>query len=141
MLCNVSYNSKEIKEAIDELAGKGFSFRERLKLGGTGSPKLKIQEASNEIAALLNLENSINYCNIELRPRGLIVSFRSILETYAWVVPYYRLSTFKSDDTWSFYCDKEYVKLKNSLGFSSVNEFFIKMQKLKSESFTDITSI
>ncbi len=141
MLCNVSYNNKEMKEAVDELVGKAFSFRERLKLGGTGSPKLKIKEASSELAALLNLDNSINYCNIELRPRGLIISFRSILETYAWVVPYYRLSTFKSEDTWSFYCDKEYVKLKNSLGFNSVNEFFIKMQKLKSESFTDITSI
>ena len=141
MLCNVSYNNSDIKESIDELVGKSFSFRERLKLGGTGSPKLKIQEASVEISSLLNLENSINYCNIELRPRGIIVSFRSILETYAWVVPYYRLSTFKSHDTWSFYSGEEHLKLRNSLGFSSVSDFFIKMQNLKSESYTDITSV
>ena len=82
MIKNLSYNSKKINTVLLELVGRPFSFIERLKLGGIGSNKLVIADASKEIVELLRLDNNVNYCNIEIRKNGLIIRFRSLLETY-----------------------------------------------------------
>ena len=81
MIKNLSYNSKKIKTLLFELVGGPFSFLERLKLRGIGSSKLVITDASKEIIELLRLDNNINYCNIEIRKNGVIIRFRSLLET------------------------------------------------------------
>ena len=76
MLLNISYNDIEQKKEIDKLVGKPFSIKERFKMGGIGSEKLIISSASVNIRNLLLLDNNINKCNIELRPKGIIVFFR-----------------------------------------------------------------
>ena len=48
MIKNLSYNSKKINTLLLELVGRPFSFIERLKLGGIGSNKLVISDASKE---------------------------------------------------------------------------------------------
>ena len=70
MIKNLSYNSKKINTVLLELVGRPFSFIERLKLGGIGSNKLVIADASKEIVELLRLDNNVNYCNIEIRKNG-----------------------------------------------------------------------
>ena len=81
MLLNISYNDIKQKNEIDKLVGKPFSIKKRLKMGGIGSEKMIISSASVNIKNLLLLDNNINKCNIELRPKGIIVFFRSLLET------------------------------------------------------------
>ena len=93
MLYNVSYNDKKITRKIDEELGKPFTLKERFQLGGIGSPKLHITEASMEIQNLLILDNNLNTCNIEMRPKGIILRFRSLLETYGLIIPYYKLTS------------------------------------------------
>ncbi|TFG74044.1 MAG: hypothetical protein E4H26_08785, partial [Flavobacteriales bacterium] len=95
MLVNVSYNNKEITRKVDDEVGRPFTLKERWAMGGIGSPKLFITEASIEIQNLLLLDNNLDTCNIEMRPKGLIVRFRSLLETFALVVPYYKVSVYK----------------------------------------------
>ena len=92
MLLNVSYNDPKIKKQINSEVGAPFSLRERWKLGGIGSSKLKITHASIDIHNLLVLDNNNNSCNIELRPKGIIVRFRSLLETYGLIIPYFKFS-------------------------------------------------
>ena len=87
MLLNVSYNDKKITEKIDNEVGKPFTLKERFAMGGIGSPKLHITETSLEIQNLLILDNNLNTCNIEMRPKGIIVRFRSLLETYGLIIP------------------------------------------------------
>ena len=91
MLLNVSYNDRKIKEQIDKEVGPPFSLIERWKIGGIGSSKLSITHASIDIHNLLVLDNNSDNCNIELRPNGIIIRFRSLLETYGLVIPYYKL--------------------------------------------------
>ena len=111
MIKNLSYNSKKIKTLLFELVGGPFSFLERLKLRGIGSSKLVITDASKEIIELLRLDNNINYCNIEIRKNGVIIRFRSLLETYGLVIPFYKLIIFKGESKiYSFYKDKHYIK-------------------------------
>ena len=112
MLANVSYNNKAQRESIDTLVGKPFTLMNRLKLGGVGSPKLHVVSSSKEIDSLLILDHNDNTCNIELRPKGIILRFRSLLETYALVIPYYKLTLYKGKaQEYSIYIDKQFVKV------------------------------
>ena len=113
MLLNVSYNEPDIKEKIDTAVGKPFSLRERWAKGGIGSSKLVITQTSIDIHNLLILDNNRNTCNIELRPRGVILRFRSLLETYALVIPYYKLTLYKGKaQEYSIYKDKQFIKVE-----------------------------
>ncbi|MGB5227801.1 MAG: hypothetical protein WBN55_06020, partial [Eudoraea sp.] len=97
MLVNVSYNNRDLTSKIDNEVGKPFKLKERWAMNGIGSPKLFITETSIEIGNLLLLDNNLNSCNVEMRPKGIIVRFRSLLETYALVIPYYKLTIYKGD--------------------------------------------
>jgi hypothetical protein len=82
-------------------------------MGGIGSPKLEIVSSSATIHSLLVLDHNTNYSSIELRPKGIILRFRSLLETYALVIPFYKLTIFKGDTgIYSVYMDDYFVKVK-----------------------------
>lgn len=95
MLLNVSYKDREIDAQIEAEVGRPFSLKERFKLRGIGSPGLPITAASIGIHNLLILDHNTNSCNIEMRPGGIIIRFRSLLETFALVIPYYKLVLYK----------------------------------------------
>ena len=132
MLLNVSYNNKEIKQKIEDTVGKPFTLKERWKLGGIGSPKLFITDTSIEIGNLLKLDNNLNTCNIELRPKGIIVRFRSLLETYALIIPYYKLSLYKGEaQVYSLYKDHYFIKVKSDR--KAVKQFLKKILDYKAD--------
>lgn len=113
MLLNVSYNRPKIKKQIDDAVGKPFSLVERIKMRGIGSGKLIIDSTSIQIHNLLVLDNNQNVCGIEIRPQGILVSFRSLLETYALVIPFYKLKIYKGQsDVYSIYRDDYFIKVK-----------------------------
>ena len=113
MLLNASYNHPERREKINEEVGRAFTLMERIKMKGVGSHKLFITSTSIEIHHLLILDKYINTCNIEIRPDGIIVTFRSLLETYALVIPYYKLKLYKSKaEEYSIYRDHYFIKVK-----------------------------
>lgn len=132
MLQNVSYNNKKQQGEIDSLVGKPFTLLKRLKLGGVGSPKLYVTTSSKEIDALFLLDHNDNTCNIELRPKGVILRFRSLLETYALIIPYYKLTLFKgTSNAYSVHTDHHKVSV--SAQSESVRLFFKKIQQQKAK--------
>lgn len=132
MLLNVSYNNKVITKKVDEAVGKPFTLKERWALGGIGSPKLFITGASVEIRNLLILDNNLDCCNVELRPRGIIVRFRSLLETFALVIPYYKLSLYKGDSAvYSIYKDHHFIKVRSDT--EAIRKFFKKLLNHKTD--------
>lgn len=113
MLVNDSYNHKEVNRKILEAVGMPYSIWTRIKMRGIGSPRTTIIDASVEINLLLDLDNNANWCFIELRPKGIIVRFRSLLETYALVIPWWKLVIFKSEaDAYTLHCDGNFVRVK-----------------------------
>tara|TARA_B100001059_G_C17508337_1_gene414520 strand:- start:128 stop:529 length:402 start_codon:yes stop_codon:yes gene_type:complete len=131
VLKNVSYNNSKIKSEINDVLGNPFTIFERIKLRGVGSPKYIISQTDSIITNLLNLDNNTNQCNIELRPKGIIVSFRSLLETYALIIPFYKLKLFKGQsNVYSIYIDKYFIKIlaKNK----NEHDFIKKINKFKS---------
>lgn len=130
MLLNVSYDDPKIKEKIDAAVGKPFSLKERWVKGGIGSPKLVINQSSIDIHNLLVLDNNLNTCNLELRPKGIILRFRSLLETYAMVIPYHKLNLYKGKaQEYSIYKDKQFVKVVADT--KAVFKFFSKISAEK----------
>jgi hypothetical protein len=134
MLVNVSYNNKEINRRIDAEVGKPFGLKERIKYAGIGIGRLVITEASVQINNLLILDNNRNVCGIEMRPAGIIVGFRSLLESYALVIPYYKLSLYKGRaEEYSIYRDNYYIKFQARAKDKSIHRFVKKVLAAKSE--------
>lgn len=132
MLYNVSYNNKEITRKIDNEVGKSYTLPERFKMKGIGSPKLIITEASIQIHNLLVLDNNRNQCNIEIRPEGIIIGFRSLLESYALVIPYFKLVIYKGKaEEYSIYRDNYFIKIEAKSGDKRVHKFIQKVLDMK----------
>ncbi|MFS4493666.1 hypothetical protein [Maribacter sp. 2308TA10-17] len=132
MLVNVSYKNKAVTRKVDGLVGKPFTLKERWNMHGIGSPKLFITETSIEINSLLILDNNTNSCNIEMRPKGIIVRFRSLLETFALVIPYYKLTVYKGDfAVYSIYKDHHFIKVKSDT--KAIQKYFRKMLDYKAD--------
>lgn len=132
MLFNVSYNDPEVKRKIDEEVGRPFSFLERMMMGGNGSPKLIITGASIQIHNFLILDNNRDICNIELRPAGIIIRFRSLLETYGLIIPYYKLNLYKGQaQEYTLYRDNYFIRI--SAADKSTHEFMKKVLHYKAE--------
>ena len=132
MLLNVSYNEVEVKKSIEAAVGKPYPLRDRWKMGGVGSSKLLISATSIDIHNLLILDNNRNTCNVELRPKGIILRFRSLLETYALIIPYYKLTLYKGKaEEYSIYKDQQFVKIvAKTMG---THKFFSKISAEKAK--------
>lgn len=133
MLVNTSYNEKKINQTINELVGKPFGLIDNIKLNGIGSPRLDIIKTSEEIATLLSYDNNRNFCNVELRPKGIIIRFRSLLETFSLIIPFYKLVIFKPANSFTLHMDHHFISIDAPLKNKSVNSFMEKLNQFKAE--------
>jgi hypothetical protein len=133
VLRNITYNNPIIKEEINLKVGASFSFIQRLKMGGIGSKRMVIIDSSADITELTSYQKSIVYCYLELRPTGIIVHFRSILETIGWIVPYHHLSIFKNGKQFSLHAAGSFVKI-GGINNTAADEIFIrKLMRFKQD--------
>ena len=97
MILNNNHNDSEIRRQVDEALGKPYSLLERIKQGGIGSGRLLIHDASEPLANCLAKDHDLKYASMELRPKGIILYLRNKINEYMWIIPYYKLSIYKSD--------------------------------------------
>ncbi|MEM7297687.1 MAG: hypothetical protein AAF391_05410 [Bacteroidota bacterium] len=97
MIFDTSYSDKETKRQIDNAVGKSYTFKERWKMGGIGSPRMSIAEISNEYKQYMKPDHYVTNANIELRPKGILVHFRHKLQAYTWVMPYSTLKIITTE--------------------------------------------
>ncbi|WP_194851122.1 hypothetical protein [Nonlabens antarcticus] len=132
MLHNVSYNNREIERKIALEVGPMLTLKERWKLKGSGSPRLYVTDCSIHIYNLMVLDINANTCNIELREKGIIIRFRSLLETYALPIPYYKLTLYKGRaEEYSLYRDNYFFKIRADK--KGIHKFIEKISQLKSD--------
>ncbi len=134
MLVNNTYRDPELKEKLIEQVGKPFTLIERIKLGGIGSPKLHIVGSSVEINNLLMLDNRIHTCNIELRPKGILIGFGVRLETYLLVIPFYKLTIYKGKaEEYCIYKDNYHIKIKVKNTDTAIHQYIKKVLNYKAD--------
>jgi len=140
MLYNISYKDLKIEREINELVGKPFTILESIKKGGIGSPKLFITRCSSTIYDLLHVNNSAKFCNIELRPKGILIGFQSRLDIFVLAIPFYKLVIFKPGDSITFHVDHHYISVDYSKNTKNIESFIKKMEveKLKATPYSPL---
>ena len=83
-----TYKNLRIKEEIIQTVGPSFSFMQRLKFRGIGSPRMVIEERDPFFDEYTNPAHYLTYANFELRPKGIIVHIHKTLENFNWALPY-----------------------------------------------------
>jgi hypothetical protein len=130
MVLNTSHSDPKIESQISALVGESFSLLKRFEMRGIGSPKLEILQASTDLHNILSVNQDRLRCSIELRPKGVIIHFKSRLDTYALPIPYHKLSIYKGEsNSYSLFMDQ--YKLKINASDSMVKAFIQKVLNAK----------
>lgn len=132
MVYNTTYKNEDYNTESAALVGVKFTFLERLKLGGIGSGRLIIKNTSPKLNSTQLKFSEIDYANVELRPKGIIIHYTRKLERYSWVIPYYRLVIYSSKH-FSIYADGNYMQLYKNKNYFENKKFINKMIHLKNE--------
>lgn len=111
MLLDSTVLSKEKINEIAKLVGPAYTIWDSLRLKGIGSTKLNISGYSDDFKGFLELDSNNNYCNIELRPNGIIVHLNKRATRYSWAIPFYKLSLFHSDD-YSIHSNGKFLRIQ-----------------------------
>lgn len=132
MVLNTTYYNKEHKQMLNDFVGTRFSFFESLKMGGTGSKRMIIEEVSPNLRLLMNTVSDINYANIELRKKDIIVHVNKGLKNFAWAIPYYQLVIYKTNGA-SIHAQGKFIHFLNNKTFRENKRFFNKLliEKIK----------
>lgn len=130
MLFNTSYTNKDYAKESTHILGKPFSFFEKIKMGGSGSSRLIIKELSPKLEPKNMQPIDLNYANIELRPKGIIIHFTNKLDRYSWIIPYYRLIIY-STQRFSIHSNGKFIHFKKNKNYQDNKKFISRMTDLK----------
>ena len=134
MLINISENFHEKKDMITNQIGKPFDLEQRKKLDGTVLRDLAVTAASIDVYNLMILNEGQSFCNLEMRNKGISISFKAKNDTYALVIPFYKLKIYKGKaEEYSFYKDHYFVKVKAGAKESEIHQFIKKLRNFKAD--------
>lgn len=132
MVLNTSHSDRKVDRQISTLVGEAFSILKRFEMRGIGSPKLEILQTSTDLHTLLAVNQDRLRCSIELRPNGILIHFKSRLDTYALPIPYHKLSIYKGEAaTYSVFMHQ--YKIKFSAKDPKVKAFITKVLNEKAQ--------
>ena len=130
MILNTTYTNKDNDATIDNLVGKPYSFLTKFRMKGIGSGRMIIDKVSPKLERALLNGPDINYANIELRPKGILVRITRRLDNFTWIIPYYQLYTYMTNGL-SIHGQGEFLHFKNDRFLKNNKEFIRKMLNLK----------
>ena len=130
MLLNTTYTNKDNDATIDNLVGSPYSFIKKLRMKGIGSGRMIIDKVSPKLERALLNGPDINYANIELRPKGILVRITRRLDNFTWIIPYYQLYTYMTNGL-SIHGQGEFLHFRNDRFLKNNKEFIRKMLNLK----------
>ena len=113
MIYNTTHNNKEAEAIFNDLLGKPYSFLKAIKMGGVGSKRMIIDEVSPRFLRYMNTVSDINYGNIELREKGILVHINKGLQNFSWAIPTYQLHIYKTSG-FSIHAYGNFVRFKNN---------------------------
>lgn len=132
MILNTTNTNKENSKIINNLIGKPYSFFSALKMKGVGSKRMIITEVSSKFQKYINKISDINYANIELREKGILIHINKGLQNFSWAIPFYQLHTYKTDG-FSIHAQGNFVRFKNNKLLKENRKFIDKIVDLKIE--------
>jgi len=132
MLFNTTLNNKDATATMNDLLGKSYPFLKAIKMGGVGSKRMMIDAVSPGFLKVINAVSDVNYGNIELREKGIIVHINKGLKNYSWAIPYYQLHTYKTKG-FSIHAQGNFVRFKSNKLLKENKQFIEKIINCKIE--------
>lgn len=132
MIQNTTYFNKEVQSIFNDLLGSPYSFFKAIKIGGTGSKRMMIEEVSPNFKKYLNTVSDINYANIEIREKGILIHLNKGLKNFSWPIPFYQLHIYKTNGI-SFHAHGNFIRFKNNKLLKENKKFINKIMNLKIE--------
>ena len=129
---DTTYKSEKNDEAIRNLLGYPFGFWQKMKLKGIGSRRMILVKTSPRFEKYKNRVSDINYLNVELRPKGILIHLGKGLKNFSWAIPYFQLSLFKTH-VFSFHGQGEFLSVACDKNFFGNKYFFEKMEQLRND--------
>ncbi|MEO1032233.1 MAG: hypothetical protein AAFX55_12550 [Bacteroidota bacterium] len=130
MILNTTHHHPEHKQIIADLIGSSFSLVQKLKMHGVGSKRMIVDEVSPNMQSMMNKVSDINYANIELRPKGILVMINQGLKNFTWIIPYYQLVIYKVNGS-SIHAQGRFIHFRNNKTFKENKKFFDKLMDEK----------
>jgi hypothetical protein len=132
MVLNTTHFDRDHKQMLTDLVGRSFTLLESLKMKGVGSKRMIIGNVSPNLSTYMNTVADINYANIELRTKGILVFINKGLQNFTWAIPYYQLVMYKTNGA-SIHAQGKFIQFKNTKTFKENKRFFTKMldEKIK----------
>ncbi|MDP5082407.1 MAG: hypothetical protein NWP87_07115 [Winogradskyella sp.] len=126
MILNTTHYNADHKQLIADLIGDSYSLVQKWRLGGVGSKRMIVDEVSPNMQSLMNSVSDLNYANIELRPKGILILINKGLKNFTWIIPYYQLVIYKTNGS-SIHAQGRFIHFKNSKTFKENKKFFDKL--------------
>ena len=132
MIFNTTLKNKDAIATMNDLLGEPYSFMKAIKLGGVGSKRMIIDAVSPGFLKLINAVSDINYGNIELREKGIVIHINKGLKNFSWAIPYYQLHTYKTEG-FSIHAQGNFVRFKSNKLLKENKSFIDKIINYKIE--------
>lgn len=130
MLFNTTHTSKEVTAKINDKVGRPFSLLQSIKMKGVGSKRMIVDEVSPNLAVILNAVSDVNYGNIELKPKGILIHVTKGLQNFTWAIAYYQLVVYKINGS-SIHANGKFIHFRENKTFKENKKFFDKMMSEK----------
>ena len=132
MIFNTTLKNKDATATMNDLLGQPYSFVKAINLGGVGSKRMIIDAVSPGFLKLINAVSDINYGNIELREKGVVIHINKGLKNFSWAIPYYQLHTYKTEG-FSIHAQGNFVRFKSNKLLKENKKFIDKIINCKIE--------
>jgi hypothetical protein len=128
---NISYTDRETERLINTEMGNPYSLLHKIKLNGIGSRRMIIENFSANMKHLVLKVSGIQYANIELRPKGIIIHINQGVYTYAWTVPFFRLSVY-NPHFFTIHGNGNFIQFNKEKSWKENRTFLQKIIRMKS---------
>jgi hypothetical protein len=132
MIHNTTHFNQEAQSIFNDVLGHSYSFFKAIRIGGTGSKRMIIDEVSPNFKKYMNSVSDINYGNIEIREKGILIHIIKGLKNFSWPIPFYQLHIYKTNGI-SFHAHGNFIHFKNNKLLKENKKFIDKIMNLKIE--------
>ena len=132
MIFNTTHKNKDAEATINDLVGSAYTFFEAIKKKGVGSKRMMVSDVSPNFRNIMNVVSDINYANIEIRKKGILVHINKGLKNFSWAIPFYQLYMYKTDG-FSIHAQGNFIKFTSNKLLKENKKFIEKLVDLKIE--------
>ncbi len=125
MILDTTIHTPTVKRQIEDKIGPSYSFLERLKMGGTGSKRMRIAKTSEHFAPYIAKNQDTIYCSIEKRKNGIAIHFKKYQTVYSWLITK-DTSRVLNEDTFTIRVENHFISIIKDRNFKEAKPFLEK---------------